>query len=39
MQLGYAELLVRSQENDDNIKASVVLVKILSQEGNNNFRH
>lgn len=35
IQLGYAELLVRSQENDDNIKASVVLVKILSQEGNN----
>lgn len=35
IQLGYAELLVRSAENDDNIKASEILVKILSKEGNN----
>lgn len=35
IQLGYAELLVRSAENDDNIRASEVLVKVLSKEGNN----
>lgn len=35
IQLGYAELLVRSEESDDNIKASVVLVNVLSKEGDN----
>ena len=35
IQLGYAELLVRSEERNDNILASEVLVGVLNKEGDN----
>lgn len=35
IQLGYAELLVRSEERNDNIRASEVLVGVLNRESDN----
>ncbi|WP_347252983.1 c-type cytochrome biogenesis protein CcmI [Leminorella grimontii] len=35
IQLGYAELLVRSEERNDNILASEVLVGVLNKDGDN----